>query len=53
MREIPLSEFLEDYGKRLLFEIVPIESLKKIFALSVKGQAENPQLYEVVWAALP
>lgn len=53
MREIPLAEFLQDYEDGVLTEVVPIGRLNKIFARSVKGRADNPQQYEVVWAALP
>jgi len=53
MREIPLSEFIGDYEKGLIMEVVYIgEPLRRVYGRTAKGQWDNPQKYEVVWASV-
>lgn len=51
MREIPLAEFIDGYEKNLINDVCYIDG--KVYGRSVKGQADNPQGYEVVWSSVP
>lgn len=51
MREISIQEFIEDYAEALISDVVVVKN--RIYGRSVKGQADNPDRYEVVWAAIP
>ena len=48
MKKIPLKEFLEDWEKGLIHEVAA--TANKIYGKSVKGQADNPQGYVLVYA---
>lgn len=51
MRQITKVQFLELYERGMLTETVYVGD--RVIARSVEGQADNPNRYEVVWAALP
>ena len=48
MKKIPLKEFLEDWEHGLIHEVTGTQN--RIYGKSVKGQADNPQGYILVYA---
>ena len=48
MKKIPLKEFLENWERGLIMEVQTIGS--RVYGKSVKGQADNPQGYVLVYA---
>jgi len=54
MREITLTEFITDYENGLISEVVYVGGAQnRVFGRSVKGMAEKPGRYDVVWAKVP
>lgn len=51
VREITIAEMRQLYIENVLDKIVQIAG--RVYALSVKGQADSPDGYEVVWATIP
>lgn len=50
MREVTKVEFLNLYEQGLIFEVVNVGD--RVIGRSVKGQADNPDRYEVVWCSV-
>lgn len=48
MREITKQEFLEGYEQGLITEVVSVGN--RVYGRNVKGQGDNLQGYEVVYA---
>ena len=51
MRLITIAEFLSLYEDGLLSEVVTAKN--NVYARNVKGQADNPKRYEIVYAVIP
>lgn len=49
--EIPYAEFMADYEAGLIHDINQIGA--RIYGKSVKGQADNPRGYIMVYAGIP
>jgi len=54
VKEISLAEFISDVQEGLIKETVFIgNTTNRIYGKSVKGMADKPDRYELVWAKVP
>jgi len=54
MREITLNEFIEGVEKGLISDTIFIgNNVNRVYGKSVKGMADKPNPYEIVWAKVP
>lgn len=51
MKEIPYSEFIQDWENGLIHEVQ--STADKLYGKSVKGQADNPRGFIMVYCMVP
>ena len=51
MKEIPYAEFIQDWEKGLILEVQ--STADKLIGKSVKGQADNPRGFIMVYCMVP
>lgn len=54
MREINLNDFIEGVEQGYITDVVFIgNNINRVYGKDPRGQADNPQKYELVWATVP
>jgi len=54
MRQIPLADFIADWEKGYIKEVVFVGStINRVYGKTLKGTAQLPERYEVVWSSVP